>query len=54
MIDRLLSYIKYVLLHRWNKVDKQSIEAMDKYWLNKPTVDPKTKKLYLKIKELNK
>ena len=53
MIDRILVYIQYVIFHRWNKVSKESIEIMDKYWADNPNIAPKTKKLYLKVKKLN-
>jgi hypothetical protein len=53
MFERLRAYIKYIILHRWYKVDSDFIEHLDKYWLQNPYVSPKTKKLYLKIKKLN-
>lgn len=37
MIDFIKTYVKYILLHRWNKVSKQSIDLLEEHWKNKPT-----------------
>ena len=37
MIDFLKTYVKYILLHRWNKVPKESIDLLEEHWKNKPT-----------------
>lgn len=52
MIDFLKTYVKYILLHRWNKVSKESIDLLDEHWKNKPTNGVKLW-LYNKVKSKN-
>lgn len=53
MIDIIKTYIKYVLLHRFNKVNKQAFNFLDKHFMNKKHTFLKVK-LYNKIKKINK
>jgi hypothetical protein len=52
MIDFLKTYVKYILLHRWNKVSKESIDLLEEHWKNKPTNGVKLW-LYNKVKSKN-
>ena len=53
MIDIIKTYIKYVLLYRFNKVNKQAFDFLDKHFMNKKHSLLKVK-LYNKIKKMNK
>jgi len=52
MIDFLKTYFKYILLHRWNKLSKESIDLLEEHWKNKPTNGVKLW-LYSKVKSKN-
>ena len=52
MIDFINTYVKYILLHKWNMVSKESIDLLDKHWKKKPTKGVKLW-LYNKIKTKN-
>ena len=52
MIDFIKTYVKYILLHKWNKVSVESIELLDAHWEKKPSKGPKYW-LYNKIKSIN-
>ena len=53
MIDWIRTYIKFVLLHRWNKVSQEGFEMLDEHWEYKPTKGINLW-LYNKIKEINR
>jgi hypothetical protein len=52
MIDFLKAYVKYILLHRWNKVSNESFNLLEEHWKNKPTNGAKLW-LYNKVKLKN-
>lgn len=52
MIDFLKTYVKYILLHKWNKVPKESIDLLEEQWESKPT-NGINLWLYSKIKYIN-
>ena len=52
MIDWIRTYIKFVLLHRWNKVSEEGLKMLDEHWQHKPTKGIKLW-LYNKIKLIN-
>ena len=52
MIDIAKTYIKYILLHRWNKVSKKAMTLLDEHWEKKPIKGLK-KYLYEWIKVKN-
>ncbi len=52
MLDFLKTYIKYILLHRWNKVPKEGVALLEKHWKNKPNSGIKLW-LYNKVKSKN-
>jgi hypothetical protein len=51
MMDFIKTYIKYIVLHRWNKISKEGIDLLEQHWKNKPT---KGLKLWLYNKVKNK
>lgn len=52
-MDFIKTYIKYVLLHRWNKLSEESINLIEQHWKNKPKNGMKLW-LYKKIIKINK
>jgi len=52
IIDILKTYIKYILLHRWNKIDVWRLELLESYWGNRPTKGAR-RWLYDKVREKN-
>lgn len=52
MLDFIGTYVKYILLHRYNKVSKESIELLDQHWKNKPTKGVKLW-VYNKVRTIN-
>jgi hypothetical protein len=52
VIDFIKTYVKYILLHKWNKISKEGIDLLDEYWENKPTKGIKLW-LYNKVKYKN-
>lgn len=53
MIDIVKTYIKFILLYRFNKIPKEGIELISKHWINKPKNGFK-KHIYNKIMNKNK
>jgi hypothetical protein len=53
MIDWIRTYIKFVLLHRWNRVSQEGFGMLDEHWEYKPTKGINLW-LYNKIKEINR
>ena len=52
MIDWIRTYIKFVLLHKWNNVSEEGLKMLDEHWQHKPTNGIKLW-LYNKIKLIN-
>jgi hypothetical protein len=52
MIDWIKTYIKFVLLHRWYKVDEEKFKMLDDNWQYKPTKGLRLW-LYNKVKKIN-
>jgi hypothetical protein len=52
LLDILKTYIKYVLLHRWNKIDKITFDILDEHWALKPTKGVRLW-MYNKVKSKN-
>lgn len=53
MIDFIKTYVRFVILHRWNKIPKENLEILEHNWKNKPTSGLKYW-VYNKVKKLNK
>lgn len=53
MINIIKTYIKYILLHRFNKLNNETFDLLDKHFMNKKH-SFLTVKLYNKIKRINK
>ena len=52
-VDLAKTFIKYVLLHRWNRVSKESIELLENEWKGKPKSGAKLW-MYNLVKWINK
>ncbi len=52
LLDILKTYIKYVLLHRWNKIGKITFDILDEHWALKPTKGVRLW-MYNKVKSKN-
>jgi hypothetical protein len=52
MIDLLMTFIKYVLLHKYNKINKDKLIFLDLHWIKKPNAGIRLW-LYNKIRQLN-
>jgi hypothetical protein len=37
MVDSIKTYIKYVLFHKWNKLNTEQINFLQTHWKHKPT-----------------
>jgi hypothetical protein len=53
MIDWIRTYIKFVLLHKWNRVREDKLKMLDDHWQYKPTKGLRLW-LYNKVKNINK
>lgn len=52
MIDFIKTYIRFFLLHKWNKISHDAFDVLEENWTNKPTSGMK-KWLYDIIKRKN-
>jgi len=50
MMDFIKTYIKYIVLHRWNIISKEGFDLLEEHWKNKPTKGIKLW-LYNKLKK---
>lgn len=52
--DAIKTYVIYVLLHRWNKISKESFDLIEEHWRPKKPLSKLQIKVLNKVKELNK